>query len=159
MKRKTQTTRFNRRYVPLSLTRKDRTRQRRELLKSRRLYRQKRPHYYTRKRMASFHSLPSRHVRNAMRMYKVKAVTPNAALAKASGCSVHALRQIVKKGEGAYYSSGSRPNQTAHSWAYARLGSALTGANAAKVDFHILQKGCKPGSRALRLAKKLMRQQ
>ena len=48
--------------------------------------------------------------------------------------------QILKKGRGAYYSSGSRPNQTPSSWAYARLASALTGGAAAKVDKAILNK-------------------
>ena len=41
----------------------------------------------------------------------------------------------MKKGQGAYYSSGSRPNQSAHSWGYARLASAITGGKSAAVDF------------------------
>jgi hypothetical protein len=41
---------------------------------------------------------------------------------------------ILKKGRGAYYSSGSRPNQTANSWAYARLASVIMGGPARKVD-------------------------
>jgi hypothetical protein len=77
---------------------------------------------------------------------------PNAALAKATGCSVGSLRKIVKKGEGAFYSSGSRPNQTPQSWGYARLASAITGGKAAAVDYTILQNGCKPNSGALRRA-------
>lgn len=44
------------------------------------------------------------------------------------------IRQILAKGKGAYYSGGSRPNQTPSSWAYARLASALTGGKASKVD-------------------------
>ena len=48
-----------------------------------------------------------------------------------------ALKHITKKGRGAYYSSGSRPNQTAQSWARARLASALTGGNASAVDYYI----------------------
>ena len=47
--------------------------------------------------------------------------------------------EILKKGRGAYYSSGSRPNQTASSWAYARLASSLLGGPAAKVDKKILK--------------------
>ena len=42
--------------------------------------------------------------------------------------------QILKKGRGAYYSSGSRPNQSSSSWAYARLASVITGGKARKVD-------------------------
>lgn len=41
---------------------------------------------------------------------------------------------IIKKGKGAYMSSGSRPNQTPSSWAYARLASVLTGGKALQVD-------------------------
>ncbi len=41
---------------------------------------------------------------------------------------------LVSKGRGAYYSSGSRPNQTADSWARARLASVIMGGAARKVD-------------------------
>ena len=50
------------------------------------------------------------------------------------------IKQILKKGAGAYYSSGSRPNQTVASWSRARLASALTGGAAAKVNKDILEK-------------------
>ena len=40
------------------------------------------------------------------------------------------ISTIIKKGQGAYYSSGSRPNQTPHSWGYARLGSSISGGKA-----------------------------
>lgn len=41
---------------------------------------------------------------------------------------------ILKKGRGAFYSSGSRPNQNSSSWAYARLASVIVGGPARKVD-------------------------
>jgi len=41
---------------------------------------------------------------------------------------------IIKKGKGAYYSAGSRPNQNAFSWGLARLASVIMGGNARKVD-------------------------
>jgi hypothetical protein len=63
------------------------------------------------------------------------------------------LKKIVNKGEGAFFSSGSRPNQTAQSWGYARLGSAITGQKAAAVDFSILETGCKKSGKAYKLAK------
>jgi hypothetical protein len=65
---------------------------------------------------------------------------------------VKALRDIVRKGEGAYYSSGSRPNQTSRSWGVARLASAITGGPASRIDKKILAEGCDPGSPALALA-------
>ena len=42
--------------------------------------------------------------------------------------------EILSKGRGADYSSGSRPNQTASSWAYARLASVIVGGPARKID-------------------------
>ena len=82
----------------------------------------------------------------------IEKITPNAELAQKTGCKLSALNQIVKKGEGAYYSSGSRPNQTATSWGLARLASALTSGKAAAVDYAIIEKGCKHNKKAFRLA-------
>ena len=48
--------------------------------------------------------------------------------------------EILAKGRGAYYSSGSRPNQTPSSWAYARLGSVLMNGPARKIDKKIYDK-------------------
>ena len=140
------------RYVPIRLTRKDRKRQLRMLTKSRRLYKQHK--YFTRKKVASFKSKPSNHVTNARRIYGVEDVKPSNELAKATGCSVSALKKIVQKGEGAYYSSGSRPNQTAHSWGYARLASSITGGKAAAVDYKIIEEGCSHTKKAFKLAQK-----
>lgn len=51
------------------------------------------------------------------------------------------LEEILEKGRGAYYSSGSRPNQTAESWAKARLYAVIFGSpGARKVDKHIIDK-------------------
>jgi hypothetical protein len=87
-------------------------------------------------------------------MYNVERIRPTQELARKTKCSIAALKQIVKKGEGAYYSSGSRPNQTAKSWGYARLASAITGGKASAVDYDILSRGCDHrSSRAYKLAK------
>jgi hypothetical protein len=134
------------------LTKKDRKRQMNMLTKSRKLYKQHK--YFTRKKVASLKSKPSKPVANARRIYGVEDVKPSNELAKATGCSVSALKKIVQKGEGAYFSSGSRPNQTAHSWGYARLASAITGGNAAAVDFSIIEKGCSHTKKAFKLAQK-----
>jgi len=141
---------INPRYTPKSLSRRDMKKQRKGLAASRRAY--KRGVYIPRPHVASFRSKPSRHIRNAQRIYGIDRIVPSRRLAAATGCSMSALKQIVKKGEGAYYSSGSRPNQTAHSWAYARLASAITGGKAAKVDMHILEKGCQKSGKAYKLA-------
>jgi len=143
------------RYLPKTLTKRDKKKQTSMLAKSRRMY--KKGQYYTRKKVASFKSKPSQHVANARRIYKVDKITPNAKLAKATGCSVGSLRKIANKGRGAYYSSGSRPNQSAQSWGLARLASAVSGGKAAAVDFAILEKGCDHNKKAFRLAKSAKR--
>ena len=141
------------RYIPRGLSRKDRKRQTNMLQRSRRMY--KKGKFYTRKKVVSFQSKVSPHVLTAMKMYGVDKIHVGPVLAKKTGCSVAALAAIVKKGEGAYYSSGSRPNQTPTSWGIARLASAITSGKAAAVDYRILESGCKKGSRALRLAKRV----
>jgi len=143
---------FIKRYLPDSLSTRDKVRQRKELTKSRKLYKQRK--YYTRKAMRSFKSKPSKHIARAMGMYHIDKIRPSRELSRKTGCSVKGLRQIVKKGEGAYYSSGSRPNQTPQSWGYARLASSITGGNASAVDFHILDKECDHHKPAYRLAQK-----
>jgi len=142
---------INLRYLPKRLTRKDRKKQGNMILKSRKLY--KKGVYYTRKHVSSFQSKKSKHVLKAEKMYHVSKIDASKELAKATKCKRDALAQIIRKGEGAYYSSGSRPNQTAQSWGKARLASAISGGKAAAVDFSILEKGCAPNSRALKLAK------
>ena len=138
-------------YVPKNLTAKDKKRIKKELKKSQNLYKKKK--YHTRKNVKSFKSKESSHIKNAKKLYKLEKIIPNHKLAKATDCSISSLKKIVKKGQGAYYSSGSRPNQTAHSWGYARLASAITGGKAAAVDFNILKDGCKKSSKALEFAK------
>jgi hypothetical protein len=48
--------------------------------------------------------------------------------------------QVIKKGKGAYYSSGSRPNQTPFSWGYGRLASVILGGPSRKIDKSIWEK-------------------
>jgi len=50
------------------------------------------------------------------------------------------LDEIYKRGEGAYYSSGSRPGQTPYSWGQARVYSVLFNGNARKQDADIVEK-------------------
>jgi len=138
------------RYVPTNLTKKDKRQQLNMLLKSRRLYKKKK--YYTRKRVDSYKNKPSKHIANVRKIYGIDNVRPSKELALKTGCSLNALNQIVKKGKGAYFSSGSRPNQTAHSWGFARLASALTAGKAAAIDYDILKKGCNPKKKAFKLA-------
>ena len=140
------------RYVPNKLTKADKQKQISMLLKSKKLY--KKHEYYTRKPIASYKNKTSQHVINARKIYNIENVMPNKELSLKTGCTIAALKEIVKRGEGAYYSSGSRPNQTAQSWGLARLASSITGGKAAAVDYSILDKGCNHKGKAFVFANK-----
>jgi hypothetical protein len=140
------------RYLPRNLTETDQKKQVRSLLKSRKMYKSNK--YYTRKNIPSYTSKESQHIKNARKIYNVENVAPNEELAQKTGCTITALNEIVRKGEGAYYSSGSRPNQTPQSWGLARLASSITGGKSAAVDYNILKEGCNHRKKAFILANK-----
>ena len=140
------------RYIPKQLSKKDLKKTKANLRKSRKLYKQ--GIYFERPKVASFKSKKSSHLNRARSMYNVEKIDSTEELSKKTHCSREALEKIINKGRGAYYSSGSRPNQTAESWGIARLASAITGGNASVVDYHILVEGCSPNSKSLKLARK-----
>ena len=140
------------RYLPFALSKKDKQKQIKMLNKSKKMY--KKGKYYTRKRLPSYNNKVSKHIIYARKIYNIQNITPNKELSRKTGCSLSALKQIVKKGQGAYFSSGSRPNQTAQSWGLARLASSITAGKSAAVDFNILEKGCQHNKKAFILAKK-----
>tara|TARA_B110000977_G_scaffold191571_1_gene263892 strand:- start:8696 stop:9217 length:522 start_codon:yes stop_codon:yes gene_type:complete len=143
---------FPRKYVPTQLSREDKTLQLKALKKSKRDYLEGK--YSVREKIKSFKSKPSRHVVQAKKIYNITNIKPSRILAKKTGCKISVLKEIEAKGMGAYYSGGSRPSQTAHSWGRARLASAISGGKAAAVDYKILGGGCNRGSIALKLAKR-----
>jgi len=128
------------RYIPKGLNKKDRKIVKSELLKSRKMY--KRGKYYDRKKVKTYKSKKSLHVNKVKRMYNKKEIL------KETGCSKKGLNEIKRRGMGAYYSSGSRPNQTAESWGEARVASAITGGKAATVDIDLIKKHCKKSGKA-----------
>jgi hypothetical protein len=138
-------------YLPRRLTYTDRKKQLTQLKKSRNAY--KKHIYITRSKVKSYKSAKSKHLLKAQKIYKINNIVVNTNLSKKTGCSINSLRKIVNKGQGAYFSSGSRPNQTAQSWGLARLASSITGGKAAAIDYSILEQGCSNNSRALKLAK------
>lgn len=145
------------RYIPQILSKKDLKTQKKNIIKSRKLY--KKGKYYQRPNVKSFKSRKSNHLSRARKVYGIDKIVPSKELAEKTQCSQEALEKIVNKGRGAYFSSGSRPNQTAESWGLARLASSITGGNASIVDYHILKSGCKKTSKALRLANKTCKKQ
>ena len=71
--------------------------------------------------------------------YGIK-ITNKKGIAKIVGIPVKAQKEILDKGKAAFFTSGSRPNQTPHSWAYGRLASVILKKGAYKYDKHILDK-------------------
>ena len=114
-------------YVPKSLTPEDKKKQIKSIKEGK-----------DRPKVDSFKSKRSRHVIKFEKRYGKK-ITDDEWIGK-NLLRPTGIKQILKKGAGAYYSSGSRPNQTVASWSRARLASALTGGAAAKVDKDILEK-------------------
>ena len=113
--------------------------------------------YATRPKLKSFKSKKSPHVVKALKKFDLESMKNLQKISKETGCSIASLKIILKKGRGAYYSDGSRANQNADSWAYARLASAITGGGASKVDYKQLVEG-KCNSKVMRVAKKPKKQ-
>ena len=118
-----------------SLSRRDRSKQKKNLIKSRKMY--KKGVYVDRPKLKSYPKKRSEHIIKFEKKYNRK-ITDKDFIDKHI-LSKKGQNQILKKGRGAYYSSGSRPNQTSSSWAYARLASVITGGKARKVDNKIWQ--------------------
>jgi hypothetical protein len=108
-------------YVPKSLSREDTIKQIKSIKEGK-----------DRPKVDSFKSKRSSHVVKFEKKYGTK-ITDDDFISK-NIISKTGINKILSKGRGAYYSSGSRPNQTADSWARARLASVITGGAARKVD-------------------------
>mgnify|MGYP001489192110 FL=1 len=122
------------------LSRKDKKKQLRSLKKSKKSYKTKKgkKKYYTRPKLKSFKEKKSSWTQKIHKLYPdVKSLKQ---LSKLVGIPKQALLEVKKKGMGAYYSSGSRPNQTAHSWGMARMYSFILGGPTRKVDKEITKK-------------------
>ncbi len=143
-------------YIPKGLSIKDRKKQKKNIERSRKLY--KKGKYFQRPKVKSYKSKSSKHLAKVKKMYNVDPLVVDADLVKKTMCSEEGLNKILNKGRGAYYSSGSRPNQTAESWAVARLGSAITGGPASAYDYHVLEEHCDKKSKVLKLAKRTCKQ-
>ena len=141
-------------YVPKYLSKKSKSTAIKELKKSRKSY--KKGKYYTRKKVPGFKKQKTSWSSKVIEIYDLEKDKPINldVLVKKTKCTKKVFNKIIKKGMGAYYSSGSRPNQTAESWAVARLGSAITGGPASAFDYHALEEYCEKDSKPLKLAKK-----
>tara|TARA_Y100001958_G_C21048592_1_gene415614 strand:- start:384 stop:803 length:420 start_codon:yes stop_codon:yes gene_type:complete len=122
------------------LSRKDRRTQKKNILKARKSYKSKKKtnKYVPRPKLKSFKSKKSSWTQKFHTLYPgVKTIKD---ISKAVGIPKKALLSVKKKGMGAYYSSGSRPNQTAQSWGLARMYSYILGGPTRKIDHEITEK-------------------
>ena len=118
------------------LSKKDKQKQLKSIKKAKKSY--KRGKYVSRPKLKSFKSKKSSWTQKFHKLH------PNAKTLKqisdATGIPKGALSAVKRKGMGAYYSSGSRPNQTAESWGLARMYSYILGGPTRKIDHHITEK-------------------
>jgi hypothetical protein len=114
-------------YVPKSLTPADRKKQIKSIKEGK-----------DRPKVDSFKSKRSSWAVKFEKKYGEK-ITNDAFISK-NIISKTGINKILDKGRGAYYSSGSRPNQTADSWARARLASVIMGGPARRIDQDVWSK-------------------
>tara|TARA_R110000772_G_scaffold111119_2_gene214870 strand:+ start:1586 stop:1963 length:378 start_codon:yes stop_codon:yes gene_type:complete len=118
---------INPKYVPKTLSKEDKKKQIKSIKDK-----------TDRPKLKSFESKRSSWAEKFEKKYGFK-INQKAKIAK-SILKMEGINKILDKGRGAYYSSGSRPNQTAQSWALARLASVVMNGPARKVDKDIWQK-------------------
>tara|TARA_E500000318_G_scaffold82640_1_gene78060 strand:- start:824 stop:1207 length:384 start_codon:yes stop_codon:yes gene_type:complete len=114
-------------YLPKSLTPEDRAKQKKSIEQGK-----------PRPKVESFKSKRSKHVVAFEKKYGKK-ITNDSFISK-NIITKKGIDLILDKGRGAYFSSGSRPNQTMESWSRARLASVIMGGKARKVDQAIWDK-------------------
>ena len=119
-----------------NLSRKDKKKQLKSLKKSQKSY--KKGKYISRPKLKSFKEKKSSWTQKFHKLYPEAKTLKQ--ISDATGIPKPALSAVKKKGMGAYYSSGSRPNQTAESWGLARMYSYILGGPTRKVDKHITEK-------------------
>lgn len=120
-------TNIPKKYVPKSLSKEDKKKQVKSIKEK-----------TDRPKLKSFKSKRSSNVEAFEKKYKTKIndfkfISKN--IIKQKG-----IDEIMSKGRGAYYSGGSRPNQTPTSWALGRLASVIMNGKARKVDIKIWNK-------------------
>ncbi len=118
---------INKKYLPASLSKADRAKQKKSIEEKK-----------ERPKVKSFKSKRSSHVERFEKRYGYK--INNLTRISKEIILRTGINKILDKGMGAYYSSGSRPNQTARSWSLARLASVIVGGPARKVDMAIWEK-------------------
>ena len=114
-------------YVPKSLSKEDKAKQVKSIKEG-----------TIRPKVESFKSKRSKFVVAFEKKYGTK-ITDDKFISK-NIISQKGIDEILDKGRGAYFSGGSRPNQTPESWSRSRLASVIMNGNARKVDIKIWNK-------------------
>ena len=130
-------------YIPKSLSEADKKKQKKQLEKSKQDY--KKGKYTERKDLKSFKERPSSFVKEVKKktglpMNFDKLADKLTRTDKREKELLKGFEEIYEKGKGAYYSSGSRPNQTPESWGKARVASVLVGGKSRNIDKAIVKK-------------------
>ena len=130
-------------YVPKSLSEKDKKLQRKQLKKSAEDY--EKGKFTGRKKLKSFKSRPSSYAVEVRKKLGVPMNFEKIAEKLTSSKTrqkqlIQGMEEICEKGKGAYYSSGSRPNQTPFSWCKGRVASVLVGGKSRAIDKKIVDK-------------------
>ena len=131
---KGETRNIPKRYLPDSLSKADRQKQIKSIFEKK-----DRPKVKVKERTSS-------HTIKFNKLYgdkidKMKGGRSKKNIAKLTGIPYKALDEAYKKGEGAFFSSGSRPNQSKDSWGRGRMYAYITGgAKVRKADKDITEK-------------------
>lgn len=134
---------YAKRYIPESLSDVDKKKQKKQLDKSTTDY--KKGKITGRENLKSFKGKPSSFVEQVKEKTGLpinidKLADKFSKTDKRKKELKEGMEMIIMKGKGAYYSSGSRPNQTPHSWGRARLASVLVGGKSRNIDKKIVDK-------------------
>jgi len=134
---------YPKRYIPKSLSTEEKKKQKKQLDKSVKDY--DKGKYTERKKLKSFKSRKSSNVVDVkeklgvpMNFEKIAEKLSNNK--KRQKQLIQGMEEICDKGKGAYYSSGSRPNQTPFSWCKGRVASVLVGGKSRALDKAIVDK-------------------
>ena len=118
------------------LSRKDKKRQIKNIKTAKKAYKNKK--YVDRPKLKSYKNKKSSWTQQFHKKYPgIKSIRE---ISKKTKIPEGELRAVLRKGRGAYYSSGSRPNQTAESWGRARMYSYILGGPTRKYDKAITDK-------------------
>ena len=106
------------------LNKSDAIKQCKNIKKSQKAYKEKNE-YINRPKLPVEKKVRSEWIEKFNKKYKDLKIYDWKGIEKKLGIKESVLKEIYRRGLSAYYSNGSRPNQTAHSWAFSRIASFI----------------------------------